>query len=106
MQRDMLYLACTRSTKTYGGVPALGLLINGTVSYFGYIFVSDGNLFHFTGYVWPLMFFVVHAMMVWIVERDPNICGVLEGMFDTGFNRVLWAAPHKLSRRAITSALT
>jgi len=110
VEKDMLYLACTRGATTYGGVPALGFGINFIVCYLGYMVIGAADVFHFRGYVWPILFVIIHFVMRWMVERDPNIFRIIQTMFDTiviSFDQVMWAAPWRFPRKArtMTSAL-
>jgi len=105
----MLYLACTRGAKTYGGVPALGFGANFLFCYLGYMVIGGADVLHFRGFVWPILFVVIHFAMRWAVERDPNIFHIVETMFDTtvvSFDQVMWAAPWWPPRksRKLTSA--
>jgi hypothetical protein len=95
-----LYLAATSSAKTYGGVPALGAGTNFIVCYFGYMVIAQADILHFRGYVWPIIFFAVHALMVAAVEYDPACFRIIEVAFDTFTIRsTLWPAPPYATRR-------
>lgn len=101
MQKDTLYLACTRTAKSYMGVPANGLLVNAMGCYLGYIVIGGADILHFRGYAWPFAFVLIHFAMVLLVERDPNIFRIIRLVIDTyTINPVLWAASSRLPRKA------
>lgn len=102
METDTLYLACTRSAQTYGGVPVLGFGANFIICYIGYFTFGGAQIWHIRGYGWILLFGVIHEAMRWLVEKDPNAFRIIQVAFDTfSVRSTLWSAPWFRSRKSI-----
>ncbi len=96
MQRDILYLACTRGARTVGGVPLAGMWVNVYLCYLGYMTVGQADIIHFRGYIWLILFPAIHMGFRFAVERDPNIFRILGLILETfSLRPVLWAAPSR-----------
>lgn len=92
MQTHWVYLSCTRSVQTYGGVPALGCGINLTVCYMGFFVAGNGNIASWDA-IWIPVFIVTHLLMRAAVEYDPNIFRIIEvGALSFRMRRILWSA--------------
>lgn len=101
MESDTLYLAATTGAKSYGGVPAQGLIANFLICYFGYMVIGSADIFHFKGYIWLLLFCMVHLGMKEAIDYDPNIFRILEVSISTfAVRRMLWSALPFFARKA------
>lgn len=101
MNKDTLYLACTRSAQGVGGLP-FGVLAG--VFWFwwvGYTVVGSSDILHFRGYVWFILTPLVLLGCRFAIERDPNIFRIFRLLIDTySIRSVLWSSPQQFPRKA------
>lgn len=108
MQKDTLYLACTRPAMGRFGLPGWAL---GTVFGFwwvGYDVIGGADLLHFHGYIWWIISPLLALSIRYAIERDPNIFHILRLLVDTySVRSVLWSSPQSFPRKAkaLTSAI-
>jgi len=72
VEKDMLYLACTRPAMKWG-VPVEALMINLGVSYLAFMVYGHANLLSIRGITSVFVFPVVQGVMRALIELDHNI---------------------------------
>jgi type IV secretion system protein VirB3 len=94
---DPLFLAITRPAMKMG-VPFEGLVINGILSWWGYIIIGGAKIWTGTGLLSLLIFPALHLAMRYAVTKDPNCFRVIMLFaFTRGLqvrrNSILWPMP-------------
>lgn len=104
-QKDRLYLAITRPTTGWGGVPFEGLALNVGISWLAYFCFAHANPLSLRGVLALALFPVVHFTMRLMMSIDHNLFRIMRLYVEThGIQprrtSVLWAMPHLPVKRA------